>query len=418
MQTRAIALLAPLALAACATAGPLTVQCDEITSFLEEVDVSPLFMAAEPGAAANPFFAPLSLGAEAAMKSGAAAPTDFPVLLLSGGGQWGAFGAGFLNGLKEKGALPDFAYVTGVSTGAMQTIFTATGEARDYADMKALYLPPSESVYADNYGQIGLILKGAQASLAPLRDEIRKALCPDNTALADECRIDRLATASAPAFVGLVEARSGALKKADLNAIARIKPRATARECVTGALLASAAVPVEFQQFRMAGRAWYDGGVRRTVFETEIGAMMAAAREDVVDAMACALRRDGKSGAACEGQKDAHWKAANAMTPQPAFYVIRNGRSTVAPNADIDNQAGPLKNAARGVSIILNQNELDSLAAIRLANREANIFYQTADKAACTPAKKLIFDPSFMACLASFGDDLAKSANPWLVFPK
>jgi hypothetical protein len=38
------------------------------------------------------------------------------VLELSGGGQYGAFGAGFLNGWSEQGTRPQFDLVTGIST--------------------------------------------------------------------------------------------------------------------------------------------------------------------------------------------------------------------------------------------------------------------------------------------------------------
>ena len=41
------------------------------------------------------------------------------VLTISGGGQNGAFGAGFLIGWRESGRRPEFDIVTGVSTGAL-----------------------------------------------------------------------------------------------------------------------------------------------------------------------------------------------------------------------------------------------------------------------------------------------------------
>lgn len=41
------------------------------------------------------------------------------VLALSGGGDDGAYGAGFLNGWSQTGKRPEFAVVTGVSTGAL-----------------------------------------------------------------------------------------------------------------------------------------------------------------------------------------------------------------------------------------------------------------------------------------------------------
>ena len=81
----------------------------------------------------------------------------------------------------------------------------------------------------------------------------------------------------------------------------------------------------------------------------------------------------------------------------------------------IDGEAGALPNAKRAVRIILNQNELDSLAAVRLSNPGAQIFYQTADDTALAPAPGSIFDPAFMRALVAFGE--AKAAEGWLAFP-
>jgi len=55
----------------------------------------------------------------------------FNILALSGGGAGGAFGAGALVGLGRRGALPQFAVVTGVSTGALLAPFAFLGPAWD-----------------------------------------------------------------------------------------------------------------------------------------------------------------------------------------------------------------------------------------------------------------------------------------------
>jgi hypothetical protein len=55
-----------------------------------------------------------SLGVIGAMEAFVGRPIK--VLELSGGGQFGAFGAGFLNGWTDRGTRPQFDLVTGVST--------------------------------------------------------------------------------------------------------------------------------------------------------------------------------------------------------------------------------------------------------------------------------------------------------------
>ncbi len=59
-------------------------------------------------------------------------------LMLSGGGEDGAFGAGVLNGMTEAGTRPDFVMVSGVSTGALTAPFAFLGSSQD-EQLKRLY---------------------------------------------------------------------------------------------------------------------------------------------------------------------------------------------------------------------------------------------------------------------------------------
>ena len=60
-------------------------------------------------------------------------PQPGPWIALSSGGADGAFGAGLLNGLSESGKRPDYAVVTGVSTGALMAPFIFAGPRYDDA---------------------------------------------------------------------------------------------------------------------------------------------------------------------------------------------------------------------------------------------------------------------------------------------
>ena len=62
-----------------------------------------------------------------------------PWLILSSGGADGAFGAGLLNGLTAGGKRPDYAVVTGVSTGALMAPFAFAGKQYDEALREALH---------------------------------------------------------------------------------------------------------------------------------------------------------------------------------------------------------------------------------------------------------------------------------------
>lgn len=61
------------------------------------------------------------------------------VLELSGGGQYGAFGAGFLNGWSEAGTRPEFDLVTGISTGALLATHAFLGTPEDDRVLKEIY---------------------------------------------------------------------------------------------------------------------------------------------------------------------------------------------------------------------------------------------------------------------------------------
>ncbi len=56
----------------------------------------------------------------------------YDFLALSGGGSYGAFGAGVLCGWTERGDRPDFKVVTGISTGALQATPAFLGSAYDH----------------------------------------------------------------------------------------------------------------------------------------------------------------------------------------------------------------------------------------------------------------------------------------------
>src|SRR5207302_5024438 len=63
------------------------------------------------------------------------------ILLLSGGGQHGAYGVGFLRGwlARANDSMPRFDVVTGVSTGSLQAPYALIGTADSLATAAALY---------------------------------------------------------------------------------------------------------------------------------------------------------------------------------------------------------------------------------------------------------------------------------------
>lgn len=59
--------------------------------------------------------------------NGSSSKVPFNILTLSGGGSGGAYGAGVLYGWKERGDIPEFDVVTGISTGSIMASFAFLG---------------------------------------------------------------------------------------------------------------------------------------------------------------------------------------------------------------------------------------------------------------------------------------------------
>jgi predicted acylesterase/phospholipase RssA len=92
------------------------------------------FTAADDAAAVIPGMPDARFFADSTADYTAALPAQpGPWLILSSGGEDGAFGAGFLSGLSAGGKHPDYAVVTGVSAGALLAPFAFAGSRYDGA---------------------------------------------------------------------------------------------------------------------------------------------------------------------------------------------------------------------------------------------------------------------------------------------
>ena len=93
---------------------------------------------------------------------------SYPHLALSGGGAYGAFGAGFLNGWSSTGRRPVFKIVTGVSTGALMAPFAFLGQTYDGALRDFYTTTRSRDIFARG-SLLGRLLAGESiADTAPL----------------------------------------------------------------------------------------------------------------------------------------------------------------------------------------------------------------------------------------------------------
>ena len=92
-------------------------------------------------------------------------PTSY--LAISGGGDNGAFTAGFLNGWTKAGTRPQFKFVTGVSTGALIAPFAFLGSDYDEA-IKSIYTNISRKDILTDRIFYSVFLRDAMADTTPL----------------------------------------------------------------------------------------------------------------------------------------------------------------------------------------------------------------------------------------------------------
>jgi predicted acylesterase/phospholipase RssA len=100
------------------------------------------------------------------------------MLAISGGGDNGAFAAGFLNGWSEAGTRPQFKLVTGISTGALIAPFAFLGPAYD-AKLKLLYTSISFKDIAKKRSMISVLTNDAMADNTPLKNLVKKYINQD-----------------------------------------------------------------------------------------------------------------------------------------------------------------------------------------------------------------------------------------------
>ncbi|HEV7165893.1 MAG TPA: patatin-like phospholipase family protein [Gammaproteobacteria bacterium] len=199
---------------------------------------------------------------------GAYPPLNY--LAISGGGDDGAFGAGFLSGWSASGSRPDFAMVTGISTGALIAPFVFIGPQYD-SKLRTLYT----NTHTTGIFESGLfvLLEGLTGGLAvtdnkPLVKMIDENITPEVVAaIAEEHKKGKRL------FIGTtnMEAQRGVIW--DIGAIAS-SGNPDALKLIQKIILASVSVPGIFEPVFIgveAGGKHYDeihadGGLVSQVF--------------------------------------------------------------------------------------------------------------------------------------------------------
>jgi len=226
-------------------------------------------------------------------------------LIISGGGDWGAFGAGVLKGwgrVKGEMARPQFDGVTGVSTGALIAPFAFAGDDESIERIVQLYRNPAPDI-AQSRGFLFFWPSNPSLFVLPgLERELRAAL--------DRGMLERIAAQEASGRMLLVNTTNidlGEMRAWDLLAEAKAALAAGEPERVHRILLASAGIPAIFPAQQIGPHLFVDGAITGNIL---YGA-----------------RVDQEKGVA------AQWRAKHGRAPAPRvrYWVIFNNQFRFPP---------------------------------------------------------------------------------------
>jgi predicted acylesterase/phospholipase RssA len=196
--------------------------------------------------------------ARAEAKARSPRPT-MDMLIISGGGDWGAFGAGVLKGwgrVKGDMARPQFDGVTGVSTGALIAPFAFIGDDESIERIVRLYRNPAPDI-AVSRGFLFFWPSNPSLFVLPgLERELRTAL--------DRGMLERLAAQAASGRLLLVNTTNvdlGQMHAWDVLAEAKAALAADDPERVQRLLLASAGIPAVFPAREIGPHLYVDGAI-------------------------------------------------------------------------------------------------------------------------------------------------------------
>jgi len=250
---------------ACLLAGPLLAGCvnSERPPAGAHRDDRPFGSVQLFDGAAKPLLPPPGVTVQEHAVSPARGNREFNILVISGGGSDGAFGAGVLKGWSESGKRPVFDIVTGVSTGALIANLAFLGASWD-PELEHFYTRTTDKNIFESLGLSGLFGESI-LDTKPLRGIIAR--------IVDERLLDAVAAAHRQGrrlFVATTDLDAGTVVVWDMGAIAGsgMPDRVSIYREI---LVASAAVPGLFPPVYIradaAGEArmHVDGGVKAPI---------------------------------------------------------------------------------------------------------------------------------------------------------
>lgn len=302
-------------------------------------------------------------------------------LAISGGGDNGAYGAGFLNGWTASGKRPEFKVVTGISTGALIAPFAFLGPKYDYV-LKEVYTNTSQKDIFKKRGIVRGLLGEGMADTRPLANVISKYVTRE---FLDEVaaeyakgRILLVGTSNLDSLEPVIWNMTAIASSKDPNAVPLFGK----------VLLASASIPGAFPPVMI------DVNVNGTQYQE--------------------MHADGGTMAQVFLYPPS-LDIANAPKRERILYIIRNAR--LDPEwANVERRTFSI--AARAISSLTRTQGIGDLYRIYTTAQRDNLdFNLTYIPATFGVPHKEEFDTAYMRALYDVGFQAAQSGYRWQKYP-
>ena len=313
------------------------------------------------------------------------------ILLLSGGGQNGAYGAGFLRGWKSRrdAPMPQFDLVTGVSTGTLQAPFAFIGNHAALDSLSALYLRAADRIAPTIDWFFWLRRTGGVVKTDRYRATIR--------AVVDARLVDSLRAAFRADRQFLVATTDFDLATGRIWDIAReLDTTATAANRIREIFYASTAIPGIFPPTTLDGHVHGDGGV--------ISNILVPLTVDDYRKLAERLEARGVT----EPVTVRIWVVMNLWTHMPPQVLDPSSRK------DMSARTSLLMLSAQHPQIVQALDALAQAVTTGVPGLTLEARYTAIPVALSTePAASKLFDKRFMQRLETLGYERARGATPW-----